>query len=108
MNRPQVQVCRVGLGSCCICRGEHAVRNIFMLERRAPMPGRGWGCMQCGLAQNGAVAVVCDHCLEMHPDDATSPLVDACRGYPVSDGRVPIGELSGIHRHDMAKHPGEV
>jgi hypothetical protein len=38
------------LGPCCICEVEsHRVRNIIMLDKEAPIPGRGWGCLACGL-----------------------------------------------------------
>ncbi len=89
------------LGSCCVC-GKYDpdvwVRNIIMLDRPAPIPGRGWGCFRCDLPDNGAVAVVCDNCL-------TQPLVFACRGYPAKDGRVLYESLTGTFGHDMSKHP---
>lgn len=89
------------LGSCCAC-GETgpAVRNIIMLHKRSPAPGKGWGCCLCSLPADGAVAVKCDACLE-----AEAPLKFACAGYPAKDGRVPIDQLEGVHEHDMSKHP---
>lgn len=88
------------LGSCCACgqEGPH-VRNILQLDQRAPIPGRGWGCSACGLSLDGAVAVVCDACLE-----AQAPLRWACRGYPAHDGRIPIDQLVGTHHHDPSHH----
>jgi hypothetical protein len=41
------------LGPCCGCRGKGGARNIVMLDRRAPIAGRGWGCAQCGLPADG-------------------------------------------------------
>jgi NMD protein affecting ribosome stability and mRNA decay len=29
-----------------------------------PTPGRGWGCVVCGVPSDGAVAVLCDACVE--------------------------------------------
>lgn len=87
------------LGPCCVCEKTGPdVCNILALHKLAPIPGRGWGCFQCGLPQNGAVAVVCDGCLE-------KDLRYACRGYPGQDGRVPIDQLQGDFRHDLARHP---
>lgn len=89
------------LGPCCVCEVEGAqVRNIIMLNKLSPIPGKGWGCFACGLPQNGAVAVVCDDCL-----DHGRELKFACRGYPGEDGRVPIEELVGEFDHNVLKHP---
>jgi len=95
------------LGPCCVCESTIAVHSIVMLHQKAPIAGRGWGCVVCGLASDGALAVVCDRCadnlepaepIEMH-------LRFACRGYPAADGRVPIATLTGTHDHDLSQHP---
>jgi hypothetical protein len=94
------------LGSCCVCGGERHVRNVIMLGSKAPVAGRGWGCLQCGLPADGAMAVVCDGCMgDDAPDVVVGRLRWACRGYPAEDGRVPVGELTGSHEHDMSRHP---
>ena len=86
-------------GPCCNCGRTDGVRNITMLSRRGPTPGRGWGCVQCGLPLDGAIAVVCDDCTTIEPKFV-------CSGYPVTLGRVPIKELSpDVFDHDMTKHP---
>jgi hypothetical protein len=93
------------LGRCCACEGEdETVRNIIMLDRRSPEPGIGcWGCLQCGLPTAGAVAVVCDHCLETKAE-----ILFACLGAPADNRRIPIGELPPEpFDHDMSKHPEE-
>jgi hypothetical protein len=96
--------CASDLGPCCICGGPHAV-VIIMLERRGPIPGRGWGCVQCGLPCDGAVAVICERCEPRWRINPAS-LAHCCRGWPASDGRVPIAELPpGVFDHDMTKHP---
>lgn len=55
----------VDAGPCCACNATGAtVRNFLMLEVKAPVPGTGWGCLICSLPADGAIAVVCDSCLE--------------------------------------------
>jgi hypothetical protein len=95
------------LGPCCCCgkagRPGNRVRNLVMLGRRAPVPGTGWGCLQCGLPPDGAVYVACDACIR-----AEAEPVAACAGFPKEAARVPIGSLPpGTFEHDMSKHPGE-
>jgi len=85
------------LGPCCVCEAPTGARNILMLRSKAPIAGHGWGCMVCDLSMDGAVAVVCDGCVGQ-------PLKFACRGYPQTDGRIPIAELTGTHDHDLARH----
>jgi hypothetical protein len=95
------------LGPCCICEGNAGVHNIVMLPRRCAVPGHGWGCAVCGLPPDGASAVLCDHCLERYQADE-SALLFACRGYPASDGRMSVAELSDIvFEHDAAKHAAD-
>jgi len=89
------------LGTCCSCGHDNgSVRTIVMLEKRAPISGHGWGCVVCGLASDGASYVVCDSCFK---NDA--PVRFACRGYPKTDGRIPIEELIEHFDHDLTKHP---
>ena len=55
----------IDLGQCCACgKSGPDVRNIVMLSFRGPDPGKGWGCLQCGLPTDGASAVLCDGCAE--------------------------------------------
>jgi hypothetical protein len=66
------------LGACCVCGGFNMVQNIVLLGRAAPRPGTGWGCVACGLPQDGAIAVMCDGCYGMEPrfvvdGEVTSP-----------------------------------
>jgi len=93
------------LGSCCICGGTEKVRTILNLHKKSPTPGRGWGCVGCGLAPDGAMAVVCDDCFERYGQGMPKALKFACVGYPGEDGRIPIGELQGEHEHNLAFHP---
>lgn len=89
------------LGPCCVCETEAGVHNIIMLDRQAVMSGHGWGCLVCGLASDGAMAVLCDPCLKAWQAD-NSILKIACRGYPAKDGRVAIDVLPIFkHREDI-------
>jgi hypothetical protein len=98
------------LGPCCICeRKDSTVRVLWMLPFRSPY-GHGWGCVQCGLAAEGASAVICDECADANPTE--KDLKFFCRPSSTSDytrGRAPISELDGQPewKHDMARHPEE-
>lgn len=65
--------------------------------------------MVCGLPPHGASAVLCDACTATYEDQPEPSAVEdalqwVCRGYPGSDGRMPIAELRGEHGHDRSKH----
>jgi hypothetical protein len=93
-----------GLGPCCVCLGTNSVRNIIMLDRRAAIVGHGWGCVSCGLPPDGAYAVLCDDCLAKWEEDPAI-LTVACRGYPATEGRIPIAELPPEpFAHDEERH----
>ena len=91
----------ISLGPCCACGSEEGVRHLLLLDQRSPIAGRGWGCFSCALPMDGAVAVVCELCSARN-----APLRWACRGYPGTDGRVPVGELAGRHEHDQLRCSG--
>ena len=86
------------LGTCCICEGERAAA-IVMLPVKNVVRGHGWGCVACGLAMDGASAVICADCLPGWQSNE-KPLRFACRGYPAEDGRVSIEVLHEPHEHD--------
>lgn len=93
------------LGSCCSCGKTGAdVRNVLMLHFKAPTPGNGcWGCFQCGLPAEGAVAVLCDECLE---GDGEFELVTIVDGDPANNVRVQLDGFEQIpFEHDLSKHP---
>src|SRR5262249_33470594 len=63
-----------------------------------------WGCVVCDLPPDGATAVLCSPCFDLYRRDPTI-LKLACRGYPVSEGRIPIAELSSdMFEHDRVAH----
>lgn len=98
---------RRDLGPCCVCEAiGPSVRNILTLPQLAPIAGRGWGCIECNLPMDGALAIVCDPCFDLCFDDH-SLLRYACKGWPGRDGRVPIRDLRGHHAHDPNVHRGE-
>lgn len=90
------------IGRCCACGQRKQLRNIMMLPVKAPMIGRGWGCVVCGLSNDGAIAVLCDACLEVDAE-----ILYACDGYAKDEGRIPIDALTEVHRHDESKHLDE-
>ena len=92
----------VDFGPCCACEGLELVRNIIMLDVKGIDPGRGWGCLVCGLSMDGAVAVMCDSCM-----DRNEKIRFAVVGYVAEKRRIPRGELTEPHVHDMSKHPEE-
>lgn len=91
------------LGPCCACERsapEVTVRNVLQLDQRAPVAGTGWGCFTCGLATDGAIAVLCDDCLE-----AKTPLRFVVSGWATAQGRAdatapvePFGHIMERHR----------
>ena len=85
------------LGPCCVCESTVGVTSMVMLPVKGMMPGHGWGCVVCGLRANGAVAVLCGECIRKQP-------VYACRGYPGTDGRIPVADLRTPQMHDASKH----
>lgn len=94
------------LGPCCVCGTSNKVRNILMLHRLSPTPGKGWACLACNLPPNGAVAVVCDHCFKTYGENIYEHLRFVCTGYPAEDGRTPIAELKPDNfDHDRTGHP---
>jgi hypothetical protein len=90
------------LGPCCACEGLDDVANIIMLNVKGTVPGYGWGCFVCGLSTDGAVAVLCDACLESEAE-----IRFAVDGKIEDKKRIPRSELKEPHEHDMSKHPEE-
>lgn len=91
----------IHFGSCCACGATgRRVRNLILLERRAPVPFTGWGCLVCGLESSGATAVVCDECLA-----SKKPLKEAIKGSVEQKQRIAIdGWPNEKFEHDLSKH----
>jgi hypothetical protein len=93
----------IDLGACCSCRETGpTVRNLLALDVAAPIPGTGWGCVVCGVPNNGALAVLCDACVE-----AKAPIVDVCYGHAASGLRSAREACTRPFAHDMTKHSEE-
>lgn len=93
----------IDLGACCACRkAGPTVRNIVCLPLRSPTPGKGWGCVVCHLLSNGAIAVLCDACME-----SGATIRDVCHGYPKENLRTARTSLKEPFDHDMRFHKGE-
>ena len=55
------------VGTCCACQEaipDDMPRSVIYFNFKSPTPGRGWGCLFCNLPSEGAVAVICQKCLE--------------------------------------------
>ena len=90
------------LGTCCGCGKEPpGVRNVMFMEREAPPLTDGWGCLVCGLPQKGAIAILCDDCIN---NDVAPRFVVS--GTVTGGGRQDVTQYPIIpFNHDMAKHP---
>ena len=91
----------MGLATCCSCgKTGIDVNNILILNFEGPVPGHGWGCVECGLEPNGAVAIQCNECF-----DKKAKLLNVFNGFP-DEGLFPIDQLEKKpHHHILAKHP---
>lgn len=97
------------LGKCCGCEVDGPqVRNICMLPFKADTPDYGWGCFECGLPCEGAVAVLCDTCLNGDASEAVDVIKFAVVGEPSNNHREPMEttKLREPHKHDTTKHEG--
>lgn len=99
------------LGFCCRCAASEA-NTIAMLEIKAPeSDGKGWGCLQCGLENNGALVVFCEPCAEALEDDDRHraewfEVPTVCLGYPSENRRQQVIKRDmPRHEHDFTKHP---
>ena len=94
------------LGTCCICGGRERVTTLLTLSVKGKVSGHGWGCVVCNLPSDGAVAVLCEICRPLYQSGEKKLLI-ACMGYPATEGRIPISELTTPHMHDArVNHDG--
>jgi hypothetical protein len=93
-------------GPCCACSQEgtpeNPVWNGIMLKLRGPSPGKGWGCFTCDLPLDGALAFICDRCLELGHERA--PIKWVVEGLVANKGRAPIETCTEFFDHDLSKH----
>ena len=89
--------------TCCAC-GQCAIsRNIAMLPWLCALPGKGWGCVVCGIPANGAIAIICDRCAETGKDIAD--IAWACCGDGAGFEPIDLTKARGEFGHDLSKHP---
>lgn len=95
------------VGPCCACRRTDVpLRNVVCMTFRVPESalGKGWGCVECAIPADGALAVVCDECMA-----AERPIVDVCAGYVKEPARAAAEPLRPIPwEHIRAFHGDEV
>ena len=90
-------------GTCCVCEGEMEDCGIVQLGYKVKSES-GWGCLQCGLAMEGALAIVCADCYGkygVYIEDQIKYLIDGKKGripVPPVDNRIP-------HKCDLSLHP---
>ncbi|HEV1994920.1 MAG TPA: hypothetical protein VGR03_11355 [Candidatus Acidoferrum sp.] len=113
MSRPSDNGHDVNLGNCCVCHRARA-RVIVMLTYKCLKPGTGWGCVQCGLACDGASAIICERCAKTLEQPGSSPIAEklhfAMLGYAGERRREPIENVwkRERHEHDVSKHADEL
>jgi hypothetical protein len=97
MLRDEQPTTQHDFGTCCICVTEgceaNPVRTMIQMQWTCPVPGTGWGCVQCGVPADGALVVLCDHCAEKIQNGALSIKSDL--------HHVVSGELAGKGRMDV-------
>lgn len=92
-------------GPCCACgsdREKLVDAAIVPLALPEKLRGEklGWGCVACGLAEDGAMAAVCRDCASLR-----APLTWAICGGITAAARIPLTELRTRHQHNPADHP---
>lgn len=89
-------------GTCCVCDGELEDCGLVQLGYKVESES-GWGCLQCGLAMEGAIAIVCADCYDkygVHIEDHIKVLMDG------KTGRIPVPPVATRipHKHDLSLH----
>jgi hypothetical protein len=91
-------------GTCCACRQQgETVRNFVTLPKQAPVAGTGWSCVVCNLPDDGALAVLCDQCLETNAE-----IQDVIHGMVDGKKRSPFAALTQDFDHDPALHEADI
>lgn len=89
-------------GACCACllrKPVEQVQTLVLIDRRTPY-GDGWGCLQCHLPEEGAIAVLCNECVE-----GQVQIRQFIKGKVLSHERAPFAELTEPFEHRPAYHP---
>ena len=91
-------------GCCCICESTQNVNNLIQLDYKVESES-GWGCVRCGLKMEGAIAIICDDCVETHgkSEDLEAKIKLLMNGIK----RIPAPPVAARvpHEHDLSRHP---
>lgn len=90
-------------GTCCVCEGGLEDCGLVQLGYKVESES-GWGCLQCGLAMEGAMAIVCKGCYDkfgVQIEDQIKYVMDG------KTGRIPVPPVENRipHKHDLSLHP---
>lgn len=90
-------------GTCCVCESEMQTCGIIQLGYKIKSES-GWGCLQCGLAMEGAIAIVCGACIDKYEGNVEDQIKYLMNG---KKGRLPVppAEERIPHEHDLSFHP---
>jgi hypothetical protein len=89
------------LGPCCVCGCADAHAIVF-LDFFGPPGFIGWGCFQCGLPSQGAIAILCEPCVE----SGAEPLFIADGHYATDRVRLSLEHYRRVpFVHNDALHP---
>lgn len=92
-------------GTCCVCGKPDAEHNLFQMDYKNPVKSEsGWGCVVCDLPAEGAVAVVCDACLNEHGSESIFDRINTFMDGPNRRILVPEAKRQIPHKHDLSKH----
>ena len=90
-------------GTCCVCESVIEDPILISLPFKVHVESESkWGCFQCGLPFEGAVAVICDACVDEHGvniEDKIKFLMNNKERIPV-----PPVEIRIPHEHDYSLH----
>ena len=97
-------------GTCCICEQEIEDPVLLSLSFKIHVESETkWGCYQCGLPNEGAVAVICDDCFDEDDVDFEDKIKYLMNG---GRGRIPVPPVEDRipHECDLSLHPevGEI
>lgn len=104
MTELKLAYCDIDFGTCCACETatENTVRNLATLDFEAPNGFAGWGCVQCAKPSRGAIAVLCDDCV----DKKAEPRFIAGGSFLTDKVRVPLDGYARVpFAHEDRLHP---
>lgn len=90
-------------GTCCACESEMEICGIVQLDYKVESES-GWGCVQCGLSTEGAMAIVCGDCYDKYGEDIEDQIKYLMNG---KKGRISVPPVENrvTHEHNLSLHP---